>query len=76
MLILGVTTIASLLKTRSDNKKDDAAGITRDGDGNVIDATAAVRLGADARPDARRRDEHDGTPQHDAADPAERAPKA
>jgi tellurite resistance protein TerC len=37
VLILGVTTVASLLKTRSDNKKDAAAGITRDDDGNVIE---------------------------------------
>ena len=42
VLILGVTTVASLLKTRSDNKKDAAEGITRDSDGNVIDVTTSA----------------------------------
>ncbi|HET7799261.1 MAG TPA: TerC family protein, partial [Humibacillus xanthopallidus] len=40
VLILGVTTVASLLKTRSDNKKDAAEGITRDSDGTVIETSA------------------------------------
>jgi tellurite resistance protein TerC len=34
VLILGVTTVASLLKTRRDNKKDTAASITRDAEAN------------------------------------------
>ena len=48
VLILGVTTVASLLKTRSDNKKDAAAGITRD-------STAAIETGPDRPPVGRRR---------------------
>jgi tellurite resistance protein TerC len=73
VLILGVTTIASLLKTRSDNKRDLAAGITRDGDGNVVDVTAAPT--GDSAPDQAEAigDEPDGT-LHDGS--PERAPKA
>ncbi|WP_404393449.1 TerC family protein [Humibacillus xanthopallidus] len=74
VLILGVTTIASLLKTRSDNKKDDAAGITRDSDGNVIDPAAPS---APTHPEAVEGGH--ATLEHDTADTAEtaeRAPKA
>ena len=71
VLILGVTTVASLLKTRSDNKKDVAAGITRDGDGNVIDPAAPE---APASPEAVEGGHT--TLEHDAVDTAERAPKA
>ena len=72
VLILGVTTIASLIKTRSDNKKDAAAGISRDGDGNVIEATeptdAATPPQAGVVADEPDGTVHDGSP--------ERAPKA
>ena len=69
VLILGVTTIASLLKTRSDNKKDAAAGITSDSDGNVIDPDAPSES---THPEAVE-GEHTG---QDAPETAERAPKA